>query len=200
MNVQRLQIEQQMARIEVETQNASLEIDMKQRKMKVEQQNAKMSVERQDPQIEFDFEDFYDNIGLKSIRTLSKESAAKADAQASKETKEIVEDGKFVGALPSSGNKIGQLARSKMLEKYVPEIGTQVPNGAIKMRGIPGDITIDWSSQDLRIVWDKLQSPGIEVAQKASVTVKQVQEPRIEYSVVEEMVPSETGKTVDTEV
>lgn len=199
MRVRRLHIEQQMAVTRAETQMASLSIDTAKRRMRIERQSPQMSVAREAGKIELNIQDFYDNIGLKSIQTLIKEAAAKAYVQASDGIKQIVADGNFVGTLPSSGNSIGQLARKKLLQTYEPQMGGEVPYGAIKMEGIAGKIDIDWSKYDIKIVWDQFQTPQIQVEPKASVEVKLIQKPRIKCTVVEEMIPPETGEAVDLE-
>jgi len=201
MKVQRLQITQQMAKIQVESQKASLSIEMPKRKMNIETQPAQMSVERENPKVEFNMEGFRDNIGLKNYQTLNKESAIKAQANVKQYIKEINADADYIGALPSKGNAIAQVALDKILANKMPEMNSgEVPDGAIKMEGDPGAIKINWSKDDLKISWDDFQMPVITVEPKASVNIQMIQKPSVEYSVVELEIPPESGGTIDTKV
>lgn len=200
MKVQRIEIEQQLAQIRVDSQMASLSVEMRRRSMSLEQGNARMQVERSAPDIALDMQEFRDNIGLKSVFTLTRESVAKAQAQVSQSIKKFASNADFIGTLPQSGNPIAQVARQQMLEPSVFDSGrSQVPEGAIKMEGKPGDLQIDWSKQDLVINWDQFQTPVITVEPKASVNVEIAREPILEFTVVEEYIPKETGQTLDTE-
>jgi hypothetical protein len=67
------------------------------------------------------------------------------------------------------------------------------------MKGDPGDLSIDWSRHDLKIEWDDFQTPQITVEPKASIDISVVQEPSIEYTVVEQMIPPEKGASIDAE-
>ncbi|MPM09135.1 hypothetical protein SDC9_55451 [bioreactor metagenome] len=200
MKVQRLQITHQMAKIFVESQRASLSIETKKRQMNTKTQPAQMSVEKENPKVKLDLESFRDNIGLKSYRTLTAESAAQAQANVKQYIEGINADADFIGTLPSKGNAVAQAALSKMLQSKVPEMNSgDVPDGAIKMEGNPGTIKINWSKHDLKIIWDNFQSPVITVEPKASVKINMVQEPSVQYSVVELTIPPESGGNIDTE-
>ncbi len=201
MKVRRVQIEQQRAQLKIDSQMASLSIDMPIRRMKVEQRSAEMSVETEPARVKLDMEDFKNKIGIKSIYKLIDESSAQAIAHASEAIKEISNDGYFVGALPSNGNPIAELNRMKMLKVEEPKLyNGNVPDGTIKMEGTPGDIQIDWSSHEVKIIWDEYQTPSITVEPKASVNVELSPKPSIEFTVVEQTIPKESGRIVDTEV
>ncbi len=199
MKVYRLQIEQEMARIAVETQMAALAIKKQQRTMHIEQQRAIMSIEREAGYMKLDLQGFYDNIGLKGPQTLNRDTAANARSDARQAISQIMSDAKFVGTLPATGNSIGQLARKKLLAPYQPEPGG-MPPGAIDMQGKPGEIHIDWSNYELNIVWDQYQAPRIRLEPKASVEIRLAQEPRIEYRMVEQMIPPRSGRNIDAAV
>jgi hypothetical protein len=82
----------------------------------------------------------------------------------------------------------------------MPEMNSgEVPCGPVKMKGDPGSLSINWSSHDLKIEWDDYQSPQITVEPKASVDIRVVQEPYIEISVAEKMIPPEKGVAIDAE-
>lgn len=200
MKVHRIQIEQQMARIDVDSQKASLSIETSRRTMTVEGQRPQMSVQREAPSIDPDMEQFRENVGLESILTLTQKNAARAKAHVEQTIRQHAADADYIGTLPSSGNPVAQVAKNRMLADKTPEICSgQVPDGPVAMEGNPGKISIDWSAQDLRINWDEFQSPVITVEPKASVDVHLVQEPSVEYTVVELEIPPERGKAIDAE-
>ena len=199
MKVYRLRIEQEMARIAVESQMAALAIKKQQRTMHIEQQRAIMSIEREAAYMKLDLQGFYDNIGLKGPQTLNRDTAANARADANQAISQIMSDARFVGTLPATSNGIGQLARQKLLAPYQPEPGG-MPPGAMEMQGNPGRIQIDWSNYELNIIWDQYQAPKIRLEPKASVEVRLAQEPRIEYRMVEEMIPPRSGRNIDAAI
>lgn len=199
MKVQRLQIEQQMAKIKVESQMASLKIDTAQRRMRVEKQDVQMSVKRVPSSIDLDMQEFFDEIGLRSTESFRRKVTSEAQQKAQNGIQQIVRDGKFLGTLPATGNRVGELAKMKMLQSPVKEISGSVPHGTIDMKGKPGKIDINWSNHDVKIVWDEFQSPTIQVVPKAAVNVRVVQQPRIEFEVVEMEIPPSLGSSLDAE-
>lgn len=199
MKVQRLQVEQQMAKISVDSQMASLKIDTAQRRMRVEQEDAQLSVNKTPSQIDLDIRGFFDDLGLRSPQSFSQQRTIEAQSDIQNTIKQIVQDGKFVAEQPPSDNRIGQLAKKKMLKSSVEEISGSVPKGPIGMKGIPGKIDINWSKNDVRIVWDEFQTPKIKVEPKASVKVHLEQEPRVEFKVVELEIPPDLGAALDAE-
>ncbi|NCB50712.1 MAG: hypothetical protein EOM54_02345 [Clostridia bacterium] len=201
MKVQRIQIEQQMVKLEINSRLASISVDAPRRRMKIERQDAQLSIEREAPDIEIDMQDFRDNCGQKDIGSFMGEITAKAQSNARRSIQEKASDGDFVGALPGSGNSIGRLAKSKLLEVDPPVMNSgRVPYGAVKMKGNIGDIDINWSRHDIRIEWDDFQTPQITVEPKASVDINVAQEPYLEFTVVEESIPAEKGTAIDAAV
>jgi hypothetical protein len=202
MKVRRLQIEQQMAQLQIDSRFARISIESKIRRMRIEQQNAQMTVQREDPKIELDLEAFKDNIGLKEISTLTQESAARAHELAKQGIRETVSNGNYVGTLPSHGNSIAQIAMQNMLKPSAPQTNrSSVPDGAVKMKGNPGDFNIDWSRNDITISWDQYEIPVITVEPPPPyVTIALAQKPALEFSVVEQSIPPETGNSVDMKV
>jgi hypothetical protein len=202
MKVRRLQIEHQMAQLQIDSRFARISIESKIRRMRIEQLNAQMTVNRENPKIELDLEAFKDNIGLKEIGTLTHESAARARELAKQGIREMVRNGNYVGTLPSHGNAIAQVAMQEMLKSTVPQMGSgAVPDGAVKMKGNPGDFNIDWSRNDITISWDQYQIPVITVEPPPPyVTIALAQKPALEFTIVEQSYPPETGSSVDMKV
>ncbi|HHU22240.1 MAG TPA: hypothetical protein GXZ52_02300 [Clostridiales bacterium] len=200
MKISRIQIEQEFAQLKIETQMASLSIEMPKRRMSIQQQPAQMNIKQQKPNIELDMQEFRNNIGLKSNKALMEEYVAEAQARAQQGIRQMAKDGDFVGTLPTDANNIGELARAKLLQVSEPEMNSgKVPPGAISMDGKPGNVDINWMRHDLKIDWDEYQAPKITVEPKASVHIEIAREPVLEITVIEETIPPETGRAIDTE-
>jgi hypothetical protein len=202
MKIRRLQIEsQQMARISVQAQMARLSISMPIRRIKaVQQHRAQMTVSRKNPSLEVDMESLRNNIGLKSIGTLTREIAAQSFAQARQGTKNIENNGDYVAALPHEGNPIAQISRTAMLRTKTVSAPAKAADPTVSIKGNPGSIKINWSLQDVSIIWDEYQTPIITVDPKPSVNIVMAQEPRLEFKVVEHSYPPESGRTVNEEI
>ncbi len=200
MKVRRVQIEQQRAQLKIDSEMAALSIKMPKRRMKVERKPAQMSVETTPGTVKLDMESFRNKLGIKSVFALADEIGNQAMADVKEAISNIVSDGDYVATLPSNGNPIAELMRSKMLNVEEPTLyHGNVPDGTIKMEGIPGDVQINWSSHEVKISWDEYQSPVITVEPKASVNVELAKRPSVKITVVELSIPPETGGTVDAE-
>ena len=198
MKIQKLHIEQQMARISVHSRMAAISIRAPRRKMKISYQDARMTAKSQPPGVKLDMRAFRNHNGIKDISAFLKENTAKAYAQAARGIRELVADGNYIGVLPGEGNRIGMLAKSRLLETREPEAGGgPVPYGPVKMEGYAGRLTVNWSKHDLKIEWDEFQVPQITVQPKASVHIDMVREPQIAVTVVEESIPPEKGGAID---
>lgn len=198
MKIHRVQIEQQAAKIRVDSQMAALSIRTPKRTMQVEEQHAQMQTESRAPQVELDLEAFKANLGLQSVLDSTRENAARAQEQVEQSIREFAQQEDAVATLPSYGNSIARAARDKMLEDRTPDLCSgQVPDGAIPMKGDPGDVQIDWSKHELSINWDEYQRPVISVEPKPSVEIQLEQEPQISCTVVELSIPPETGREID---
>lgn len=199
MKVARIQIEQEFAQLRVETQMASLSVETAKRGMSIQRQPAQMNAVQQAPKIELDMQEFRNNLGLKSNRALMEEYVAEAREKARQGIRQIARDGDFVATLPTDTNNIAELARTKMLEVHEPEMNSgEVPPGAVGMKGMPGEFSIDWSQSGVRIEWDKYVPPEFTVDPKAEVRVELAREPRLEITVVEEHIPPHRGRAIDT--
>jgi hypothetical protein len=159
-----------------------------------------MTVETTPGSVKLDMQSFRNKMGIKSVFTLADETANQAMADVKEAIAGIVSDGDYVGTIPSNVNAIAELSRSKMLNVQEPTLyHGNVPDGTIKMEGVPGDVKINWSKHEVKISWDEYQAPVITVEPKASVNVQMAQEPNVEITVVEMSIPPETGGTVDAE-
>lgn len=180
---------------------AGLSINTPMRRIKaVQQQRPQMTVKREYPSLDVDMQSLRDNIGLKSVGTLVKESASQAYAKVQQGIKNIENNGDAIAALPQQGNPIAEISRSAMLRvKQAPTSGGAV-DPTVPIKSNPGSLRIDWSVQDIAISWDNYQSPIITVEPKPSVDIALAQKPHLEFRVVEQSFPPETGRTIDQAV
>lgn len=202
MKIRRLQVEsQQMARLTVQVQMAQLSINAPMRTIKtVQQQRAQMKVNREYPTLQVDMESLRNNIGLKSVGTLVRENASQAQAQVRQGIKDIENNGDYVATFPRSGNPIAEVSRRAMHRvKQSPPAGSAV-DPTVPIQSNPGSLSIDWSLQDMSITWDDYQNPIITFEPKPSVDFVLAQEPQLEFKVVEQSYPAETGRTIDKAV
>lgn len=202
MKIRRLQIEsQQMAQLTVEAQMARLSINAPVRRIKaVQQQRAQMTVDREYPSLEVDMQSLRNNIGLKSVGTLVQESASQAYEQVRQGIKNIENNGDYIATLPRRGNPIAEIARSTMLRVKQASTTGGVSDPTVAVKSDPGSLSIDWSLQDISITWDDYQTPIITIEPKPSIEVVLAQEPHLEFRVVEQSYPPETGRTIDQAV
>lgn len=201
MKVRRLQVEEnQMAQIRVEFQMGRISVDSPLRTIQqIEHQSARMRITRQDPNIETDMEELRNNIGLKNSGTLIREMASDAVSHLNQAVRTIQRDGRFYAALPHNGNPVAQIARKNVLAAPDPATAGDVIDPTVDIQGNPGSISIDWSLQEVTIVWDDYQAPVIRLDPKPYINVELAQEQRISFKVVEQSIPRETGRTIDEE-
>lgn len=202
MKIRRLQLEsRQMARIDIQAQLARLSINAPMRGIQtVQQQYAKMTVRRENPNLEIDMESLFNNIGLQRAGTLTREMRSQSYAQVRQAIKNIENNGDYVAALPSQGNPIAAIARTAMLRTKSVSTSGSAPDPTVHISSNPGSLSIDWSTQDLSITWDDYQAPIITFDPKHSVDVILVQKPHLEFKVIEQSFPPESGRRIDQEV
>jgi hypothetical protein len=198
MKVQRLHIEQQMAKISVESTMASLKIEIPKREMIIQMPKVEMSLDMEKGTIDIDMSGFWHNAGFKTMLEMASENAAKAKSELEQSRREEAAEADYIGALPSSGNAIGQVSRRNLLKTDMPEMNTgRLPEKPVKIEGKPGKLNINWEKSDLVIRWGKYEPPIITVEPKPSVKIELAQEPKVETTVVELEIPPETGRMID---
>jgi hypothetical protein len=201
MKVARLEIEQQRAEITIDIVNARLHVEMPEQDMDITSKPAEMFTECEDPEVILDLTELKANTGLKTYDQLLSEAATKASGKALQSIKDIVNTAAFVGDVAIHGNKIGKMAREKMLRMIEPDMGrSPVPPGPVKMKGYPGKLEIDWSKHEFYIDWIGKTMPEIYVEPPCSVEVEISTKPYIRISVKEIYIPASSGRNVNTEV
>jgi hypothetical protein len=202
MKVRRLQLESmELARIRIEMQLAGLSIEAPMRRIQtIRNERPEMTVKREDPTIEVDMESLHNNIGLKSPMVLTQDRVAMAKSQSLQKIKDYENNGDAMAALPHKGNPIAAIARARLIHPNKPaQPSGQARDPLVTVEGHQGSLNIDWSIQDISIRWDDYQSPVITVDPKPFIDISLAQEGSVEFRVVEQSIPPETGRTIDAE-
>lgn len=203
MKVVRLEIvSRQMARLSIESQRAGLSIEAPARRIRsIQPHSATMEVSLENPSIDVDMERFQNNVGLKSVPTLTRDISRQASNHADQAIKEMNRNGDAMARLPRNGNVIAQIAKNEVLAPVQPLTGSGVAQDAtVEVTGHPGSVSIDWSMQDMSIIWDENQAPVIRLEPKPSVNIELAQAANIEFRVVEQMIPAESGRKIDAQI
>lgn len=201
MKVTRLEIEQQRAEITIDITNARLHVDMPKQSMEITSRSPEMTTHLESPEVLLDLTELKANTGLKTYAQLIKDAAAKANTSALQGIREIVNTAEYVSNIAAPGNKIGMIARDKMLRVTEPDMGrSRVPPGPVKMKGHPGKLEVDWSDHEFSIDWNGKCTPEIYVEPPCSVEVEISTRPYISITVKEEYIPAAAGRNVNTEV
>ena len=201
MKVRMLQlVENQMARLRVEFQMGRVSIDSRLRTIKqIDQHSAQMTVTRENPSIEANMESLRNNIGLKNDATLTRDMASEAVSRLEQSNREVKSFSSAVGSLPHSGNAIAQYARRALTSLPRVPSASGLVDPTVDIKANPGSININWSLQDVKIIWDDYQAPMIRLDPKPYVNVELEQDAHVEFRVVEQSIPPEAGRTIDEE-
>jgi hypothetical protein len=113
--------------------------------------------------------------------------------------KTVRSNGERFVTLPHGRNPIAQVAKQKVKSAPPPRQGGAVIDPTIRIKANPGSISINWSIQDVKIIWDDYQAPVIRIDPKPYINVELAQEARVEFKVVEQSIPPEAGRMIDAE-
>lgn len=202
MEVQRVQIEQQMARIKIETQRARLKIEQEMRQMEINMERAQMTVNRENGSLDIDSTALRNNTARRDIYTLQDHFASNATMKGRQGISEIVSKGNYLAQLPDNtgGRKVGQHAKQKLIESVSPATygRSPLPQSGIEITGKKGEFSIDWTPYKLDISWGAMQRPVVTLDPKGSVNVELAQRASVDCTVVTMTIPKEIGNLVDT--
>lgn len=202
MEVQRVQIEQQMARIKVESQRAHLKIEQQMRQLEINMERAKMTVTQEHGSLDIDSTALRNNTARRDIYALQDHFASTSAMKGRQGISDIVAKGDYLAELPdhTGGHKIGQHAKQKLIDSVAPASygRAQLPQNGIEITGKKGEFSIDWTPYKLDISWGAMQSPVITLDPKAQVNVELAQRASVDCTVVTMTIPKEVGNLVDT--
>ena len=197
--IPQIQIEQQYAAIGIRTTRSQMKISTPKPKMHVSQQRPQMQVERQSPQFRVNWKKVYADMGRLPAASHALEVRDYGRSVAHSAISEIAEDGSYLGNVVQRGNRVAELARQKSLRTSQVELNIgSVPSTSPEMEWDPGYLKVNWSNHELNIEWDRDFMPNIVIDPPYSVEIFLRNKPYIKISVVEDELPADVGKHVDS--
>ena len=198
-SIHKISIDQQIAEIGVKSTPARLNISMPRMQMRITTEAPKMEIESQAPSFRINRKKINSESGLKGAVELSRDYRDQGRAGAMRGTRQAVSDGNFLGELRRPGDRVGQLARSKTMNRILKNKEINIglmPRSRPEVVWEKGQMSINWSKHSILIDWDGEYMPQLTIDPKYSVEVFMRTEPYFRVT-VEEMAPSTIGRYVD---
>ena len=199
-NIQRINIDQQLAELGIRSNPAKLNIRYPRMEMRIKTENAKMEIDRKAPSFRISRKKAEAGIGGKAPLEFAKASRDQGKAGALRGAKTAVDDGNFLGEMRRKGDRVGQLARKKtmsaILKKQQVNIGL-TPGSKAEVVWDKGSMSINWSRHSILIDWDGDFMPQLTVDPKYSVEIFLKTEPYFRVSVRDMIDPGMPGRVVD---
>jgi hypothetical protein len=155
-------------------------------------------VTRQNPSIEAESESLRTNVSVENDAVPVVDAAGTASI-VEPSSKGLRSGGDNIITLPRGANPVSKIAPRRSVSAAPLAVARCVTGQTAAIRGNPGSISINWSIQDVKIVWDDYQAPVIRLDPKPYVNVEMAQDARVEFKVVEQSIPPEAGRTIDEE-
>jgi hypothetical protein len=182
MQVPQIRLQQTHAKIGLRITQPVQELQQKPAELSIKQESAKMSIENKPSQLRIDDEQFWNDLGYKSIPTLSQESVQHG--------RETVLD--YIATKAQEGDQLGKIEHKSdaivgiVTEKLLPQkadfnIGFIPSPGSVKIQFTPAEIHIDWKKggADIQVTPNKVEhnyTPG-----KTEVYLQQRQQLQIDF-------------------
>ena len=199
-NIQRINIDQQLAELGIRNTPAKLNIRYPRMEMRIKTENAKMEIDRKTPSFRISRKKQEGEIGAKTPLEFAKTNRDQGRTGALRGAKTAVDDGNFLGEMRRKGDRVGQLARKKtmsaILKKQQVNIGLS-PGSTAEVVWDKGSMSINWSRHSILIDWDGDFMPQLTVDPKYSVEVFLKTEPYFRVSVRDMIDPGMPGMVVD---
>ena len=199
-NIQRINIDQQLAELGIRSNPAKLNIKYPRMEMRIKTENAKMEIDRKAPTFRISRKKQEAEIGSKAPLEFAKANRDQGRTGALRGAKTAVDDGNFLGEMRRKGDRVGQLARKKtmsaILKKQQVNIGLS-PGSTAEVVWDKGSMSINWSRHSILIDWDGDFMPQLTVDPKYSVEIFLKTEPYFRVSVRDMIDPGMPGMVVD---
>jgi len=199
-NIQRINIDQQLAELGIRSNPAKLNIKYPRMEMRIKTENAKMEIDRKAPTFRISRKKQEAEIGSKAPLEFAKANRDQGRTGALRGAKVAVDDGNFLGEMRRKGDRVGQLARKKtmsaILKKQQVNIGLS-PGSTAEVVWDKGSMSINWSRHSILIDWDGDFMPQLTVDPKYSVEIFLKTEPYFRVSVRDMIDPGMPGMVVD---
>jgi hypothetical protein len=177
-----IRLQQTYAQIGLKITQPIQELQQKPAELSIKQESAKMTIEKKPSQFKVDDEQFWNDLGFKSIPTILQESA-----QNGRET--VLE---YIGTKAQEGDQLAKIENKSdaivgiITDKVLPQkadfnIGFIPSPGSVKIQFTPAEIHIDWKKggADIQVTPNKVvhnYTPG-----KTEVYLQQKQQLQIDF-------------------
>lgn len=190
MNIPQLEISFTMAQIGMKWTRGSMEIEQNIPQLDIDYGNGRpyqlvgnMEISSPPAEMEIDYTKALEDLGCRKLRSL----ISFMDNQAKEKTLEVIKedswDGNYLGKLELGGNRIAQLARSKLLEEEQEVNVELLPKHPpdIKVKAYPVKVTVDPADIDVKSNFvfpkAKIRPDQVEIylAQKGELDIELVE-------------------------
>ena len=199
-NIQKINIDQQLAELGVRTTPAKMHITTPRMEMSISTENPHMEIDRQAPKFKVNRKKINSESGLKSPSEITMAYRDAGKKGALKGTKTAVEDGNFLGELRNPGDRVAKLSHNKAMAAIAKRRQSNIglmPKSKAEVEWERGYMRINWSKHSIVIDWDGEYMPQLTIDPKSSIEVYLRTEPYFRITVDNVVDPFMPGKIVD---
>lgn len=181
--MQLIRIESIPIEYELRSQNAKLEMKATQLPPitgDMHLENVRLDLRSRNIQVQLDTTQMRQDLGLKDIDIVMRESAQKGLENIQELTRTYVEDGKQLQAL-NTGVRPADLARQKSMEQPTTPVTIFLPNGGTEISWIPNDLQKQYHPAEFDVKYQMSKYEFEYTPASIEFTVTQYPEVRIEY-------------------
>jgi hypothetical protein len=182
MQVPQIRLQQTHAQIELRITQPVQELQQKPAELSIKQESAKMSIENKPSQLRIDDEQFWNDLGYKSIPTLSLESVQHGRETVLDYIATKVQEGDQLGKIEHKLDAIIGIVTDKLLKPKADFNIAFIPSpGSVKIQFTPAELHINWKKggADIQVTPNKVihnYTPG-----KTEVYLQQRQQLQIDF-------------------
>jgi hypothetical protein len=182
MQLPQIRLQQTYAHIGLRITQPIQEIQQKPAELSIKQESAKMSIENKPSQLKLDDEQFWDDLGFKSIPTILQESAQNGRESVLEYIGTKAQEGDQLAKIENKSDAIVGLITEKLLpQKADFNIGFIPSPGSVKIQFTPAELHIDWKKggADIQVTPNNVvhhYTPG-----KTEVYLQQRQQLQIDF-------------------
>jgi hypothetical protein len=182
MQVPQIRLQQTHANIALRITQPVQELQQKPAELSIKQESAKMSIENKPSQLRIDDEQFWNDLGFKSIPTLSQENAQQGRDAALDFIATKAQEGDQLAKIEHKSDAIVGIVNEKVLQPKADFNIAFIPSpGSVKIQFTPAELHINWKKggADIQVTPNKVihnYTPG-----KTEVYLQQRQQLQIDF-------------------
>jgi hypothetical protein len=182
MQIPQIRLQQTHAQIGLRIKQPVQELQQKPAELSIKQESAKMSIENKPSQLRIDDEQFWNDLGFKSIPTFSQENAQQGREAALEYMATKSQEGDQLAKIENKSDQIVGFAIEKVLPPKADfNIGFIPRAGSVKIQFTPAELHINWKKggADIQVTPNKAihnYKPG-----KTEVYLQQRQQLQIDF-------------------